>query len=104
MISLKVTLFPTVIKENQGYLEYQEQKLQLLYAKKDIQCAGGRVNYSNFQSLESQRVRGDLITIFKQVNGLNKGNINKILIVEEERTRDNELQLLNFWLCCEIKS
>ena len=56
-----------------------------------------RLKRLNLHSLERRRVRGDLIEVYKWIMGLNKGDLNKILIVSEQsRTRSNGYKLDKF--------
>ena len=43
-----------------------------------------KLRHLNIHSLERHKVRGDLIVVFKWVNGFNKGDINKVLIVKDK--------------------
>ena len=45
-----------------------------------------RLKYLNLHSLEKRRVGKNLIEMFKLVKGFNKGDINKVLIVKENKT------------------
>ena len=56
-----------------------------------------RLKRLNLHSLERRRVRGDLIEVYKWVKGFNKGDLSKVLIVNEQsRTRSNGFKLDKF--------
>ena len=56
-----------------------------------------RLKKLNLHSLERRRVRGDMIEVFKWVKGINKGDIDKVLIIsEQDRTRSNGFKLDKF--------
>ena len=56
-----------------------------------------RLNRLNVHSLERRRLRGDLIEVFKWFKGINKGDIAKVLKVEEQgRTRTHGYKLDKF--------
>lgn len=57
----------------------------------------------NLHSLERRRVRGDLIEVYKWGKGINKGDVNKVLnINNQDRTRSNGFKLDKFRLKKEI--
>ena len=56
-----------------------------------------RLKKLDLHSLERRRVRGDMIEVFKWVKGINKGDIDKVLIIsEQDRTRSNGFKLDKF--------
>ena len=53
-----------------------------------------RLKMLNLHSLERRRLRGDLIEVFKWYRGYNKGDVNRILrINNQDRTRNNGFKL-----------
>ncbi|MDJ0596593.1 MAG: reverse transcriptase family protein [Pleurocapsa sp. MO_226.B13] len=56
-----------------------------------------RLKKLKLHSLERRRVRGDLIEVFKWLRGLNRGDINRILRLNQtDRTRNNGFKLDKF--------
>lgn len=56
-----------------------------------------KLNHLHFHSLDRRRVRGDLIHVFKWIEGLDNVNINNLLAVSKlNRTRSNGFKLNKF--------
>ena len=56
-----------------------------------------RLKKLNLHSLERRRVRGDMIEVYKWFNGINKGDISKVLkLNNQDRTRSNGYKLDKF--------
>ena len=56
-----------------------------------------RLKRLQLHSLETRRLRGDLIEVYKWVKGFNKGDISKVFIVSGPgRARTNGYKLENF--------
>ena len=53
-----------------------------------------RLKTLGLHSLERRRLRGDMIEVYKWVNGINKGDINDVLkLNQDQRTRTNGFKL-----------